>query len=221
MATSSYYTKSLAAASANNIATSQTPGSAALTINGAAATSGVATIDTASANNQAIGRRVIVTSGGDDTGITWTVVGTNASGSKISDTFAGVSGGAAQSNQDFVTVTSITPSGAVASTALAGTNGVGSSGWQTWNLLGESPMNLGFAVELVSGAVNFSLQYTYDDPNALPPGVATPLAFTLAGISAAAATVDASLVTPVMATRILINSGTGVIRVRALQAGIG
>jgi hypothetical protein len=209
------FTKSLAAASANNIATSQTPGAAALTL-----VSVPVVIDTATANNSAIGRRVIVTSGGNDTGINWVIVGTNASGAVVSDIFAGVSGGAAQSNIDFVTVISITPSGAVASTALAGTNGVGASPWLTWNFMVNPPMNLGFAVELVSGAVNYSVQYTYDDPNNLSAGVAFPLAFNSALVNQAG-TADGTISTPFVATRVLINSGTGVIRIRAVQAGIG
>src|ERR1700682_5761997 len=126
MAQTIVFNKTMAAASSNSIALSQSPGTAALTLNGAAVTSGVATIDTASSTNTETGRRVIITSGGNDTGINWVVVGTNSSGNKITDTFAGASGAAAQSNLDFVTVTSITPTGAVASTALAGTNGVGS-----------------------------------------------------------------------------------------------
>ena len=70
------------------------------------------------------------------------------------------------------------------------------------------------------GAVNYTVQYTYDDPNNLPPGVTTPLSFNTI-LANQAATADSTLSTPFMATRVLINSGTGVIRVRAVQAGIG
>lgn len=221
MGTSAVFTKQLAAASSNNIAQSQSPGTAALTLNGSAVASGVATIDAATAANQAIGRRVIVTSGGNDSGITWTVVGTNSSGQSQSDTFAGSNGGAAQSNLDFVTVTSITPSAAVATTATAGTNGVGSSSWYTLNSMGDSPMLLSYCVELVSGACNFTIQHSYDDPNALPAGVTTPLAFNSVFVAAATATAEGNYNTPITAIRVLINSGTGEIRVRYLQAGIG
>jgi hypothetical protein len=215
------FTKQLAAASANNIATSQSPGTAALTLNGATVSGGVATIDVATAANTAIGRQVIVTSGGDDTGITWTVVGTNSSGNTISDTFAGVNAGAAASNLDFVTVKSITPSGAVATTATAGTNGVGASPWILFNWNGYAPMNIGFAVELVSGSVNFTVQYTYDDPMNLAPGVAAPLAFSPTAYASKSATLDGNQVTPITAMRVLVNSGTGEIRARFLQAGAG
>ena len=221
MANTKVFTKSLVTvADADNICASQSPGAGAILINGPEVVAGVATIDAVTATNGAIGRRVIITSGGNDLGITFTVTGTNASGNIVSDTFAGASGGAAQSNLDFVTVTGITASGSVATTLTAGTNGVGSSEWQTWNFMGKSPQNLGYAVELVSGAVNYTVQYTYDDPNNLPSGVAFPLAFNTI-LLAQTATADSTLTTPLIATRVLINSGTGVIRVRAVQAGIG
>lgn len=221
MSNRTVFTKSLSAASSNNIATSQSPGASALTLNGSAVSGGVATIDTATANNIATGRRVIITSGGNDSAISFVITGTNANGQTIVDTVAGTNVGTAQSNLDFVTVTSIVPTAAIATTVTAGTNGVGSSNWYTWNRYGNSPMNLGVAIELVSGAVNFTVQYTYDDPNNLEAGVLYPLAFNLATITGQAATIDSSLTTPILATRVLINSGTGVIRARFLQAGIG
>jgi hypothetical protein len=221
MATITAFTKQLAAASSNAIALSQSPGTAALTLNGAAVSGGIATIDTATAANLAIGRRVIITSGGNDSGITWAVVGTNSTGNRITDTVTGSNGGAAQSNLDFVTITSITPSAAVATTAIAGTNGVGSSPWVPMNFLGQSPMNIGMAVELVSGTATFSVQHTFDDPNNLPPGVSYPLPFNSALITGATATAEGSYSTPLVAVRLLITTGTGALRARFVQAGVG
>jgi len=221
MAFPKVFTKQLAAASSNSIALSQSPGTASLTLNGAAVSGGVATIDAATAANSAVGRRVIITSGGNDSGINWTVVGTGPSGSAISDTFAGSNGGAAQSNLDFVTVSSITPSAAVATTAIAGTNGVGSSQWWPLNWDVTSVMNVGYAVEVVSGAVNFTIQHTYDDPNNLLGGSLFPLAFNSPVVAAATANADGIYTGPIAAIRVLINSGAGEIRVRVLQSGIG
>ena len=179
---------------------------------------GPALIDTATAANAAVGRRVVIAYTGTDT--SFTIVGTNATGNVITDIAVG-SSGAAQSNLDFVTVISITPVGGGLSSMTAGTNGVGSSPWIIWNWRGYSPMNLGMAVELVSGSVNFTVQHTYDDPNNLLGGATYPLAFNDAVINGASATVEASLLTPVVATRVLINSGTGEIRARFVQAGAG
>lgn len=216
MANTVLFTKTLAAASANNIATSQSPGAGAITL-----VTVPVIIDTYSTtNNTEAGRRVIVTSGGNDLGINFTVTGTSSNGMTISDTFAGASGGAAQSNLDFVSVSAVTHTGSVATTVTVGTNGVGSTRWITWNYMGDSPMNIAWDAELVSGAVNFTVQYTQDDPNNLPPGVNFPLAInTVEG--AVAVSTDSTISTPIVATRVLINSGTGVIRVRQTQAGIG
>jgi hypothetical protein len=179
---------------------------------------GTATIDTATAANSAPGRRVVIAYTGTDTN--FTIVGTNSTGNIITDVAVG-SAGAAQSNLDFVTVTSITPVGGGLTGVTAGTNGVASSPWLTWNWRGYSPMNLGVAVELVSGAVNFTIQYTYDDPNNLAAGSLFPLAYPMAQITGAAATIDAAFTTPIVATRVLINSGTGEIRTRFEQVGAG
>ena len=213
------FTQVLAAAVANNVSASQSPAAGAILINGSAATGGVATLDTQ--------RRVIITSGGNDTGITFTVNGTNGAGFAISDTFAGASGAAAQSNLDFKTVTSVTHTGSVAGTITIGTNTVGSSLWNitNWN---ADPENIGFVVELRSGTATFSVQYTFDDPNILPgsgglnaAGLAFPLALNHPVVTNSTATIDSTFSTPVLAYRLLTNSGTGTLVFRGFQVGLG
>ena len=179
---------------------------------------GIATIDTATAANSAIGRRVVIAYTGTDT--SFTIVGTNSTGNLITDVAVG-SSGSAQSNLDFVTVSKITPVGGGLTGVTAGTNGVGSSPWVPFNWRGYSPMNLGVQVELVTGSVNFTVQYTFDDPNDLKAGSLYPLAVNMAQITGASATVDAAFTTPITAVRVLINSGTGEIRTRFEQAGAG
>lgn len=178
---------------------------------------GTAVIDTATASNSAIGRRVVVAYSGTD--CNWVVTGTNGSGNAITDTIIG-SGGAGQSNMDFVTVTGLTPTGSVTG-ATAGTNGVGSSPWLTLNWHPTSVINIGFAIELVSGAVNFTVQHTYDDPNSLQNGATYPLAINSPVVSGASATTDGVYAMPISAIRVLVNSGTGELRMRVLQSGIG
>jgi hypothetical protein len=213
------FSRALVAAAATGVSASQSPGAGAILINGTKATGGVATLD--------VQRRVIITSGGNDLGITFTVNGTNQSGAPISDSFAGASGGAAQSNMDFLTVTSITHTGSVASTLTAGTNGVGSSPWQilNWNAY---PMDLTISVELRSGAANFTIEHTYDDPNILPgtgglnaSGLPYALAWTDATVNAASSTIETSYQVPILAFRLTTNSGTGTLVTRAIQSGLG
>ena len=140
---------------AANIAASQTPGSAALTLvssSGAGITigtsitradtgatvTGLLAIDTAMAGvgfgqdqtvnmwdpSKAIARNVRITSGGNDTGITFLVVGYDLYGYPMSEAITGASGGVASGAKAFKYIASITPSGAVASTASAGTGDV-------------------------------------------------------------------------------------------------
>ena len=213
MATNVVFTKKLAAASSNAIATSQS-GTAGTPLT---LTATPVVIDTATATNTAIGRRVVIAYTGTDT--SWTIVGTiDGTTNLVTDVAVG-SGGSAQSNYDFVTVSSITPAGNTTATT-AGTNGVGSSPWAYWNWRGDSPLNLGFAVEVVSGSVNYTVQHTYDDPNALLGGATYPLAFNSPVATGLSATADGAYTTPIIATRVLINSGTGEIRVRFVMAGV-
>jgi hypothetical protein len=213
------FTRTLAAASANNISASQSPAAGAILINGSAASGGVATLDTQ--------RRVIITSGGNDSAITFTVFGTNGAGFPIQDTFAGTNAGAAQSNLDFLTVTKVTASASIASTITIGTNTVGSSLWQitNWN---ADPENIGFVVELRSGAATFTVEYTFDDPNIFPgtgglnaSGLTYPFARSIATVTNQTATIDAAFTTPIVAYRLTTTVGTGTIVFRALQAGLG
>jgi len=143
----------------NGIAESQAVASATtMVLDGDLVSGGVATL----ANAQIVG----ITSGGNDTGITFTIVGTDASGFTVSDVVTGVSGAVASSVLYFKTVTSITTSGAVATTALAGT--LAADGLLTkpiptnWR---QSPFNMSLTAELTTGTGGtFGMQYTMDDP---------------------------------------------------------
>lgn len=213
MAVPVVFTKQLAAAVSNSIAASQA-GSTGVPLTLTAAS---VTIDTATAANSAIGRRVVIAYSGSDTN--WTIVGTNSTGNAITDIAIGASG-AAQSNLDFVTVSSITPVGNVTG-VTAGTNGVASSPWITLNWHATSVMNVGFGVELVSGSANFTVQHTYDDPNNLLGGSTYPFPFNHPIVTGASVSIDGVYALPIAAFRVLVNSGTGEIRVRVLQSGIG
>lgn len=278
-------TKQLAAASANNIAASQSPGAGAIILNGSAASflsttstaivaagqtvvpvtsvAGVVAGDTVTdstsgaipAGTTVIGvdatnskvilskpvggtgvgngdtivfvgvatldtqRRVIVTSAGNDSGINFTVFGTNDYGNPISDTFAGANIGAAQSNLDFKTVTAVTHTGTVAGAITIGTNGVGSTPWFGVNWHAQ-PVNIELSAIIASGAANWSWQYTYDDPNNLPSGVAFPQPWNHPTLNNQAGSLDGSINDPVAAVRLIINSGTGQVRGTWMEAGI-
>jgi hypothetical protein len=209
MAQPNVITRSLIPAVTTAIATSQSPAAGAITL-----VAPVVTLDTQ--------RRVVLTSGGNDTAINFTIFGTNQVGAPIQDVIAGGNGTVvAVSNLDFLTVNSITHSGSVASTLIAGTGATGSSLWQiiNWN---PTPINMGWVIEQRTGTSVFAIEITLDDPNILPgtgglnaAGLAFPLATsinTALGFS--------NFTSPFVAWRLTTTSGTGTLVTRALQAGL-
>lgn len=215
-------TKSLATADDNGIAESQSlAGAGALTLNGALVAAGVAILGSQ--------RRVIITSAADDSGLTWTVIGTDDTDNPLKDQFAGADTAAAQSNLDFATVTQVTGSAATAGNVIAGTNGVGSSPWKMFADTIQTP-NIAFDFELLSGSANVSIQYTQEaflvDPAqpqssvALGPASPNPVAHDFPNLSDMAASYQDSVTFVFRAWRVIINSGTGSIRVTGRQAGL-
>lgn len=100
---------------ADGISTAASVGNnAALTIGGALASGGSVT--------NASGRQVTILSAGDDSGISFTVVGTDVNGSALSETVTGADTGTATSSGYFKTITSITAVGNPAGNVSAGIN---------------------------------------------------------------------------------------------------
>lgn len=215
----------LVAAVANGICQSQQPaGAGALTLNGSLVSSGVATMDVA--------RRIVIASNGNDAAVVFTVTGTNQDGNPISSTVTGLNASGAYTALDFATVTSVTSSAATVGQITVGTNGVASTKWILDNYL--SPYwALAVAVQVSVAAVNYTVEHTYDDPNA---GQSLPLSgFSLAQgsnvppvpwphpvLSAASASLEGQYPDkPVFAHRLTINSGTGKAAMQSIQAGIG
>lgn len=143
----------LAAASANNIAQSQTPGAAGdLTLNGALVTNGVAVLDTA--------RRVLVTPAGNETGKLITLYGTDWNGNAVSETLAGTNAVAIQSVRDYKTITRVAVDAAFAGAVTVGTNGVASS--RPIMLDPWAAAQVALQVD-ISGTVNATVRQTLDD----------------------------------------------------------
>lgn len=208
-------TYQLAAAVTTGIAASQSgTANTPLTLNGSLVTAGIATLDSGGA-----ARRVIVTSAGSDTGITFKIVGTDRYGRPQTEILQGTAS-TAQSVKDFLTVTSITPSGNTASTVSAGTNGVGSSAPMIvdWNPNGNL---IGCSV-LVTGTVNYTIQEAMDDFSPAWDLVANqPNWFNDAAIASKAANANGTLAGPFTMIRVLINSGTGSAQAKFITPFIG
>lgn len=169
-------------------------------------TNGVATLDAQ--------RRVILTSGGNDTGLTFTLYGTDAAGNSISETVTGASGGAASSVLDYKTVTKITSSGATATTLTVGTNGVAGSSWVRFD---EWAMSQIAIQATVAGTVNYTIQQTLDDPNnPTNPVAAASVTWVNSadtGVVSATSTAQSNYAYPPVYSRVVLNSGTGSVTV--------
>lgn len=213
-----YVTETVTGANTNTVATTKTFNTVtSVTISGASAAavtvghSGTATMDMA--------RRVIITSAGNDTGITFTLSGTDWAGNTISETVTGASGAAASSVLDYLTVTSVLTSGATAGGVQVGTNGVAASPWVHFDPLGGSSEVSIQAT--VSGTVNFTVQQTLDSPvrvtNAVHPntGLArsavTWVSHPDTALASATATAQGNYAYAPVFARVLLNSGTGTV----------
>ncbi len=214
-------TATLAAASANNICLSQSIAAAGnLVLNGTNVTAGIATLDAQ--------RRILITSAGNDSGITFTIYGTTggATGTIQQEVVTGSNASTAASKLDFYTVTRIATSAATASTVTVGTNGVGASPWVMVNYHAQ-PVNLSFAA-VVTGTINYTLQYTYNDfwtvagPATGGTSVASTIqtAFNDPVLVSLTANAEGTLQFAATGWRVLVNSGTGTVAVTGIQAGI-
>ncbi len=201
----------LTAASANAICLSQTPaGAGALTINGALASGGVATLDTA--------RRVLITCAGNESAKTFTITGTSYNGRVQSETITGPNATTAQSVLDYKTVTSITISAAAAGAITVGTSGVASSRWvrlDNWAF-----PQVGIQCD-VSGTVNYTVQQTLDNPN----DPISPMALSAVNwvnhpdtnLVGATTTLQGNYGYAPLYVRVTLNSGTGSVAMTLVQ----
>lgn len=77
-----------------------------------------------------------------------------------------------------------------------------------------NPFNVGFGV-VVSGTVNYTVQHTFDDP-----AVGFTTWFNHPTIASQIANADGNYAFPVSAIRATVNSGTGTVTLKLIQAGI-
>lgn len=193
------------AVDADGICASQSPGAGAILINGALASSGVVTLGAA--------QLLRLTSGGNDSGITFTVSGTDADGNTISKTVAGTNGGNSDTTDYFKTITGIVASGAVAGTIIVGNLIASVSPRLTMDTF-KSQFAVGVGC-VKSGTVTYELQHTFqvgrqDETTWFPH----------ASITAKNANADGSYLFPIVATRVSMSASTsGSVTANILQAG--
>lgn len=198
-----------------------------ISITVSAATTGAITVGHSGVATFDIARRVIITSAGNDSGITFTVSGTDWAGNPRSETVTGANAGIASSVLDYLTVTSVLTSGAVASTAIVGTNGVAGSPWVRFD---DYAANSQVALQCTaSGTVNYTVQQTMEDPGLVTnptapntyrwtePGITWVDSGDSAVVGATATKMSSFAFAPVF-SRVVLNSGSGTVTATFRQA---
>ncbi len=165
-------------------------------------------------------RRVLVTYGNEASSRTVQITGTDRSGFPLKETVTVPSGalGTVATNNDFATVTQVQVFAAWTAAMSVGTNTVASSAWFSVQTQ-VTPCAIGIGVT-VAGTVDYTVEYTYEDPNALPAGITWPDIFSLSALATKTTTLDSAITQPVAAFRLTVNSGTGTARMGAVQAGV-
>ena len=126
------------------------------TYSGTAITVTVATLDKP--------RRVLFTSAGNDSGITFTITGTDWNNNPVSEVLTGANATTAYTQYDYKTVTSIVASGASAGTVSIGTNGVASSRPVFLDTYADSSTYIQTDTG-GSSAITYTIQLSGDNPN--------------------------------------------------------
>jgi len=147
-------TITLDTADRNGISVAQTPSAASnLTITGALATGGVATMDVA--------RHVSIYSDGDESGDTYTITGTDRHGDALTEEITGPDTTTVKGSSNFLTVTQVATDG-----AGTGNIEVGSADEADTQLIPTDVYRdtITYGVDLTSGAdLTSELKYTVDD----------------------------------------------------------
>lgn len=138
----------------DGICQSQTPsGASDLTINGALASGGVATLGEVSA--------VTIYSASDISNRTFTLTGTNRHGEPLSETMTGPNATTVVSLKSYKTITTVAISGAAAGAVEVGVDGTGISRAVPLDIHCPNDAALGL---VISGTINVTVQHTFDDP---------------------------------------------------------
>lgn len=164
-------------------------------------------------------RYVTITSAGNDSGRTFTIVGVGPNGENQTENLTGANVATATSTKTFAFVESIFVDAATAGAVEAGVTQSGYSQWIPMDIYTRNQVITASAT--VSGTINYSLEYTNEDPfdhSFTHQAVAFPAtgsAFTNASTSQTHSTA-----TLMRALRYIVNSGNGSIRLTITQQSI-
>ena len=160
---------------------------------------------------------VDIVSGGTDTGVTFTVYGTDRFGRDITETITGADGTTATGSSNFATVTKVTASADTASTVEIGSANEMDSQWIPVNKYGG---DISVGCTISSGAsLTYAVQHTFTNMQTDGFLEADAIAFVHATVTAETTSQDGSYSTPINAVRVAITSFTsGTVTFEVVQA---
>ncbi len=162
-------------------------------------------------------RRVIFTSAGNDSGVTFTLIGTDWAGAYISEQVTGANVGVATSVLDYATITSITASAATASTITVGTNGVAGSAWVRTDDFALGSLGAQFSV---TGTVNYTLRTAFVEGTGTYSRANTVWDTSASPVINATGTTTITLTSIPRQLQVLLNSGSGSVTATFTQYGV-
>lgn len=184
------------------------------------ATAGAITVGAYSAAALSTAGRITITPVGNESTNTFTVTGTSWSGNPISEVIDGQNAAASTSVLDYKTVTSIVAENATANTVEVGTAQSGGSRWVALDSWAFS--QVGLQVD-VSGTIDYTVQQTFDNPNALvspvPPADVVWIDSTDSGVVTETTSKQSSYAYAPTFVRVVANSGDGTATLRVTQYG--
>lgn len=159
-------------------------------------------------------RFVTLTSLGNLSGVTFTITGTAPNGSSQTESLAGPNANTVTSTLTFATITSIATSATVGTDVEAGYTQSGYSAW--WPLDIYTPNQVTTISVNVTGTINYSVEYTNEDPwdNSI---IQLAKAHPNAALTGATADQTEFTTTLMRAVRFKVNSGDGTARVTITQ----
>lgn len=163
-------------------------------------------------------RRVLLTFVANEAGTDFVVTGTDRYGNPITDTVAG-NASTNSTVQDFSTVTGIYATAALNDNVTVGTSDVAGSDWVRFDDWAPNYISIQCVKD---GTVNYTLEYTLDDPNsATDPVNSNDITWVVSDdtdvVNATTSAVSNFLFAPTFA-RITLNSGDGSVRAKFLQS---
>lgn len=163
-----------------------------------------------------IQRTVSLQSGGNLSGVNFTITGFDVRGVAISEVRAGPNANTVETTAQFWTITGVSANGAVASAVQVGTGSVGSTRWWLTDR-DKNPVNMSIACVLTATA-NWTVQDTPDNANDLS---VTPSTFNHPVLAALTASAESNYAFPPRFVRGVMNSssGSGACTMTIIQAG--